>query len=304
MPRSSLLDRLGAAPQLLLCIAVLGWSGNFIVGRLVGDTVPPIQLAFLRWLLAALLLLPFGLAHLRRDAPTLRRHAPLIVALAVTGVVVFNTLVYIGLGSTPAVTGLLLQSVGPLFILAFTALLFRERPRVGQVVGILVSLVGVWVIVSRGQVFSAGVAVGGGEWWFLAAVLSYSLYTALLRLAPKVHPLSILLATFGIGTAILAPMAAVEFASGQRVPATAGAFWAVLYVGIVPSIVSYFCWNRGVGLMGAARAGQYLHLLPVFGAALAFIVLGEALAPFHLVGAAIIATGILLAGRSRPAMPR
>lgn len=294
-----MLRRLHHAPVLLLCIAVLGWSGNFVVGRLVGGTVPPVGLAFTRWVLAFLVLLPFGHRLLRRDLPVLRRHARLVGVLAVTGITVFNTFVYIGLTTTTAVNGLLLQSVGPLLIVALAALFFRDHPTRAQLLGLAVSLIGVWIVVSRGDVLRGRFAVGTGELWILAAVVSYAVYTCLLRARPPVHPVSLLLATFGIGALGLAPFAIAEWLGGHRMPATGGALAAVLYVALVPSIVSYFCWNRGVELLGPGRAGQFIHLMPVFGAVLAFVVLGEALQPFHLVGAAIIGAGILLASRQR-----
>lgn len=295
---------LWSAPSLLLCVAVLGWSGNFVVGRMVGATVPPVALAFCRWLVAVVVLLPFGWRQLRTDLPLLRAQAPLIGVLAVSGITVFNTFVYIGLGTTPVVTGVLLQSVVPVFILVFAAVLFRERPGLTQVAGLTLSLLGVWIVVTGGQMVPtrSGPATGLGALWILAAVISYALYTAVLRLAPPVHPISLLLATFGVGLAFLAPFALGEFLLGARMPPTPGTVAAVLYVALVPSILSYFCWNRGVQLLGGARAGQYIHLMPVFGAVLAFVVLGEALRPYHLLAGAVIGAGIILAGR-RPRIP-
>lgn len=294
-----MLSRLHHAPVLLLCVAVLGWSGNFVVGRLVGGTIPPVGLAFARWCLAFLVLLPFGWRTLQHDLPELRRHALLIGVLSITGVAVFNTFVYIGLSMTTAVNGLLLQSAVPLLIVVFSAVLFRDRPSRAQLLGLVVSLVGVWVVVSRGDLLRGRFVFGTGELWILAAVASYALYTTFLRLRPPVHPASLLLITFGFGALALAPFAMGEWMSGYRMPATAGALAAVLYVALIPSIVSFFCWNRGVELLGASHAGQFIHLMPVFGAILAFLVLDEKIYAFHLAGGAMIGAGIVIASRGR-----
>ena len=297
--RVGVLSWIYASGPLLLCVAVLGWSGNFVVGRLVGGQVPPVQLALARWVIAGAILLPFAWRHLRADARRLRRHWRVLTVLSVTGVAVFNTLVYRGLETTTAVNGLLLQSVCPVLIIVVTALLHREPPRAVQLVGLVVSLAGVWLVITRGEPFGGlGLRVTVGDLWILLAVASYAVYTVALRSRPPVHPLSLLVVTFGAGALVLLPFAAVEVAGGRTIPLTPGALGAVAYVAVIPSIVSYACFNRGVELIGGARAGQFLHLMPVFGAVLAFVFVGERLWWFHLVGAAIIAAGLWLSGRS------
>lgn len=285
---------------LLLCLAVLGWSGNFVVGRLVGASVPPIGLAFSRWVIAFALIAPWSIRRMRRDAAALRAGWRVILVLSITGVAIFNTFVYRGLHTTTAVNGLILQSICPVLIIVFAFLAHREAPHLAQLAGLAISLAGVWIVVTRGQPLgSGGLRVAVGDAWIFAAVVSYAVYSVTLRSRPAVHPLSLLGATFGLGALVLAPFFVAEVASGYTIPATPGALAAVTYVGVIPSIVSYFCFNRGVELAGAARAGQYIHLMPVFGAALAFVVVHESLQPFHLVGAAVIATGIVLAERGR-----
>lgn len=195
-----------------------------------------------------------------------------------------------------------MQSIVPLLILAFVFVLFREPPQVFQLLGLVLSLTGVWVVVTQGSPFDTdALALGGGLGWIFLAVISYALYTALLRQRPPVHPLSLLTATFGLGTLMLAPLTAAEAASGRSLPLTAGSVAAVVYVALVPSLLCYFCYNRGAELVGAARAGQFLHLMPVFGAVLAFFFLGERIHGFHLAGAAFIGAGLAIAAaKQRP----
>ncbi|WP_416973962.1 DMT family transporter [Streptomyces sp. 4F14] len=292
------------SPVLLLCLASAGWSGNFVVGRLTHATVPPVNLAFFRWLTATLILLPFAAARLRRDLPVLVQHKGTVLLLAATGVAAYNTLVYEGLQTTTAISALLMQSVVPLLILVFVFALFHERPQLLQLAGLVVSLAGVWVVVTQGSPFDTGaLALGGGLGWILLAVISYALYTALLRRRPSVHPLSLLTVLFGLGSLMLAPLAAAEAASGRSLPLTAGSVAAVVYVALVPSLLCYFCYNRGAELLGAARAGQFLHLMPVFGAVLAFFFLDERIHGYHLVGAALIAAGLAVAAARQRRAP-
>lgn len=293
--------RLYDSPYHLLVLAMLFWSGNFIVGRAVHATVPPIGLAFWRWTGGLLLVLPFAWRHLRRDLPVLRAHWPLVLLLSAAGIATFNTLVYTGLRSTTALNGLLMQSTMPVFILLCSFLLFGDRPGRAQVGGIVLSLAGVAVIVSRGEPLALlRVPLNMGDVWVFAAVVSYALYSALLRRRPAVHPSSFLATTFALGAAMLLPFHLGEHLSGRALRLEAPTLLAIGYVAVFPSVLAYFCYNRGVELIGANRAGQFLHLMPVFGSLMALLFLGEAFRSFHAGGAALIIAGIVLAARAAP----
>ncbi|MFO7276065.1 MAG: DMT family transporter [Pseudomonadota bacterium] len=290
-----------SAPILLVTTTLL-WSSNFIIGRAAIEHLPPIALAFWRWTVALALLIGPSWKYLRADLPKLRAAWPVVLALSALGVTLFNTLVYIGLRTTTATNGALLQSTNPLIILLFSFLLFRERVTSTQLVAVLISLCGVVVIVARGSLETLlALAVAPGDLLIFLATAGYALYTVLLRRRPQVHPLSLLSATFALGTLLLLPAYAWEHFSVGPVEPTPPVIGAVLYVGIFPSIVSFLCFNRATELIGPARAGQYMHLTPAFGSLLAVIFLGERLHLFHFAGAGLIATGILLADAKRRA---
>lgn len=285
-------------PYVLLALAALFWSGNFVLGRAVSEAVPPIALAFYRWFGGALLILPFALAHTRRDWPVIRRYWPIVLLLSFLGVAVFNTLVYTGLGRTTAINGLLMQSTQPLIIIAFTFLLFRETVRLRQVVAVALSLLGVLTIILRGDPRTlTTIGLNSGDLIIFLAVISYAAYTALLRRRPPIHPFSFLLVTFAAGAAMLLPLYIAESLGGRPLTMTPVSLASIAYVCMFPSILAYLCYNRGVELVGANRAGHFFHLMPVFGSLLAIIFLGERLQTYHALGIGLIMAGIVLAAR-------
>lgn len=290
--------RLWHWPYLLLPLTVLFWAGNFVVGKAVDHSVPPIALAFWRWALAGLIVLPFAIRPLRRDAAALRASWRILLLLATVGIAIFNTLIYVGLQTTTAINGLLLQSLMPVLIVLWSRVLFGERVTIRQALGIAVSLSGAVLIVTRGDpAVLLAFAFNRGDLWVAAAVTSYAAYTALLRLRPAVHPLSFLATTFLAGAALLLPAWLIESAGGRPLVLHGPALLAIAYVAVFPSIVSFLCYNRGVALIGANRAGVFVHLMPLFGTLMAVAFLGESFEPVHAAGLLLILAGIGLAAR-------
>ena len=290
--------RIADRPYVLLVLAALFWSGNFIIGRAVHEAVPPIGLAFWRWAVASLIILAAAYPHLVRDWPALRAGWRNIVLLAVLGVTAYNTLVYVGLQTTSAINSLLMQSTMPVVIILMTFLLFGERFTLLQATGVLVSLGGAVTIVSKGDwVALLGLSFNVGDIWVMGAVASYAAYSALLRRRPSVHPLSLLAATFITGTIALAPFYGWETLVVRAMPGDLATVGAVAYLAVFPSVLAFFCYNRGVQAVGANRAGVFIHLVPVFGKFMAVAFLGEELSLTHLLGMGLIFTGIAIAAR-------
>lgn len=289
-------------PYLLLSLATFFWSTNIVLGRFVVGTIPPILLAQVRWGAAALILLPFVYHHLRRDWHAIRERFAIMIVLTLTGVTLFNALAYYALNYTEAISGLLVQSAAPLMIGLFSFIFFRDSLTTGQLAGIGLSLLGVTVIVSRGNLTDLfQLQFNQGDLWYLLAVVSYSIYAALLRLRPQVHMLSFLGFTIIAGAILQLPSTIVEWNLGFRLEPTATAFVVMAYIVVVPSILGYLFFNRGVDLIGANRAGPFFHLIPVFGSALAIAFLGERPAVYHGVGYALIICGIVIAQKwARP----
>ncbi|HYE50094.1 MAG TPA: DMT family transporter [Azospirillaceae bacterium] len=285
-------------PWLLLVLPPLFWAGNAVIGRAVAGEVPPIALAFWRWTVGMLVLLPFAWGALRADWPLLRRHWRMMLVLATLGVAAFNTFLYLGLETTTVLNAVMLQSAMPVLIALFGVPILGERVGPVQAGGIALSLAGaVWLITHGEPARALEAGFGRGDLWVLAAVVCYALYTVLVRLRPPVGQLTLLTATFALGALELLPLYLAETVSGRPLPVTPASLGAIAYVAVFASILAYFCFNRSVQLSGASRAGMAIHLVPVFGALLSILLLGEEPRAYHAIGMALIAAGIVVARR-------
>jgi drug/metabolite transporter (DMT)-like permease len=287
-------------PYFLLTLAVLFWSGNFILGRAIRADIPPIGLAFWRWVGAALLATCLAVPHLKHDWKDLRSRWPVILLLSLLGIASFNTFVYIGLQWTVAINALLMQSVMPVLIVGISFFLFGISVTWLQAMGIMSSLLGVLTIIGRGDIHVLlSLTVNRGDILVFFAVVCYAFYSVVLRKRPQIHPLSFISATFIVGSSMLFPLYLWESRSIRPVHFDIQTLLAITYLAIFPSVVSYLCFNRGVELVGANRAGIFIHLMPVFGSIMAIVLLGESFQWYHGVGMGLIALGILLATKGR-----
>ncbi|MGA9087714.1 MAG: DMT family transporter [Bradyrhizobium sp.] len=285
-------------PYLLLSITALCWAGNAIVGRLAAGHIPPVTLSFLRWSLAFLLILPLAWKHLRRDWPAIRASLGLMIFLSITGIAAFNTLQYWSLEHTQALNTLLLQSAAPLFVAVWSLILLGIRLTPAQALGVAVSLTGVLVILLHGDLTAlSGIAFNEGDIIFTVALVIFGLYSVLTLKRPKIHGLSFVGFTFGCGAACLIPLLIVELLTRPVMQLNTANLLSMFYVAVFPSTVAYLCFNRGVQLIGANRAAPFFHVVPVFGSVMAIVFLGERPQLFHVVGFALVLTGVFVASR-------
>jgi drug/metabolite transporter (DMT)-like permease len=285
-------------PYLLLSLASLFWAGNIVLGRYVAGHVPPMTLSCIRWIGAFFMLLPFAWPHLRRDWPALRARLPLLVGLSATGFAFNNALSYWALQYTQALNALLIQSSGPLFIALWSLLLFGVRLTWAQLAGIAISLAGVLTIILRGDLGAlASVQFNKGDVMFASALLSFGLYSALMTRRPVTHQLSLIIFTTACGALLLLPFSIWEFSTDFTLQFDALTVTTLVYVVIFPSALAYLFFNRGIMLIGPNRAAPFFHLVPVFGSAMAILLLGEQPRLFHLVGYMLVLAGVVIASR-------
>ncbi|WP_291868800.1 DMT family transporter [Bradyrhizobium sp.] len=288
-------------PYLLLSITALCWAGNAIVGRLAAGHIPPVTLSFLRWSLAFLVILPFAWNHLVRDWAAIRGRFGTMVVLSITGISAFNTMQYWALEHTQALNTLLLQSSAPLFVAIWSLLLLGIRMTLAQAGGLAVSLTGVLIILLQGDLTTLrNIEFNIGDIIFVTALAIFGLYSTLSFKRPQIHGLSFVGFTFGCGAAALIPLLIWELLTRPMMQLNTANLLTLFYVAVFPSTVAYLCFNRGVHLIGANRAAAFFHVVPMFGAAMAIVFLGERPQPFHVIGFALVLTGVFIASR-RPA---
>jgi drug/metabolite transporter (DMT)-like permease len=284
---------------LLLILTTLFWGGNFVVGRAVHADIPPIALAWWRWLVALIIILPFVIRPLWQARSVLLDNWKLLALMSLLGVTGFNTLVYLGLQSLPASNAILLLSACPIFILGFSWVLYKERVNSLQIAGMLVSLIGIWVLVSKGSPLDllTQLGAGSGNLWILSAVICWALYSALLRRRPPGLPgMAFFGLTVVLGWLFLTPFYLHEHWVLERTLAfNKTSFLSIGYVALFASIAAFLFWNKGVEILTPNRAGYFIHLIPVWGILLASVFLSERLQAFHWAGIAFIFTGIWLA---------
>lgn len=276
------------------------WAGNMIVARAIRGDIPPLTLAFGRWVVSFLILLPFAWALMRRDRLRYRQHYRLIIGTALTGIAAFNTFVYIGLHSTTSTNALLLNSCIPVLIMLLGAVFYRQRLNRRQILGLALSLAGVAVIILRGSRHNLlALHFAAGDMWVFAATMCWAVYTLWMKNLPAdIHRTGLTAVQILIGLVALLPFFVWETASGAPVAWQPAALLGLAYVGIFPSVIAYLCYTAAIARFGAVRAGLSIHLMPVFGTLLAFLLLDEQLHAYHGFGIAAIFGGILLSSRS------
>ncbi|MFH9671527.1 DMT family transporter [Streptomyces sp. NPDC017405] len=285
-----------AAPLLGLACAALAtvvWSGSFVTSRGLHDSVPPVQHAFWRWVIALLAVAPFGARRAWRQRHLFRRHARYVLLTSLLGVALYNTLVNQAGLSTPAATMGMIMAASPVLMAVFDRLA-GIRLGARRTAGLLLACAGVALLVGGGAGFSPGTL------WMPAAACCFAGYSALLRRRPAgLDGTAFLFTTFLAGTALLLPAQAVSLAVQGGFRPTPGTVLPLLYVGVASSALAFFAWNKAVALIGATRAGLVYYLQPVCVAALSWALLGERTGPAGLLCLALILAGVVLGAGSR-----
>lgn len=282
---------------LVLLLPPIFWAGNFVVGRAVADSTGPIGLAFSRWSLALLFVLPFILKPLWQYRSTIKKHLFGLCILGFLGVSCFNTFAYIALQETTATNAILLNSFIPIFILLISRVFIGEYISSIQWFGVLVSFLGVVSIITRLDAdIIRNISINTGDLWMLLAALVWAFYSLLLKyLRPKELPQLLFLGVLIIlGTLFLSPVFLLNPFDEEVISWTPMNIKAILYIAIFPSIIATLSWNFGMKKIGAAKGGQFIHLMPFVGAILAIVFLKETLQNYHIIGGSFIALGLWL----------
>lgn len=287
---------------IFLCFASLFWSGNFVIGRFssLENIVSPLSLAFYRWVIAFLILTPFCLHKAVKELPLLKKQPGMIFLIILTGPTLFNTLVYLGLTATTVINSLLIISTTPMLIILFNKLLYKAQTNIFQMIGIFISLIGVCYVIAKGSfqnIFDSEFYFG--DLFILLAVTSWALYSIFLKKNETgVSGFSFLYLSFVFTVILLFPVYLYDiFIQDNFINIDQKTLLVIGYTGIFPSIISYMCWNTGVALIGPNKSGPFLHLMPIFGGILAFLVFRETLEIYHYAGILSVIIGIIITNK-------
>lgn len=287
-------------PYFLLVLAPLIWAGNAIAGKLAVGDIAPMTLVLLRWIVALLVLLPFVLPHVKRDWEAIKPSLGWFLIYGGLGFALFNILFYVAANYTTAINIALIQAAIPMLILLINWLLFRQPLVFAQIIGLLLTLLGVLLIVSRGDwlVFKT-MHFNLGDILMLLAAICYAIYSITLRYRPSVSWLSFIFVSSCAALLVAAPFAAYEIAHAKTAVFNPSlkSWLLLLYVAVLASLVAQISYAKGVSLVGANRAGFAINLIPVFGAFMAVLVLRERFYWFHIVGLVLVMSGIALSER-------
>ena len=281
---------------LVLCVSI--WSGNFIIGRFVSSNMEAIELAFFRWLFVLVLTIPLLFKiDIKKVIKVYKQNFILLTFLAFIGITLFNTFVYIALETTTATNALLINSSIPILILIFSFVIFKAKITKLQTIGILLSTLGVILLVLKGDLTNIlTLEFTSGDFWIIASSVTWALYSTFIKLKPKdLSHLELFLLIVYIGFILLLPWYLMQgYTLERELNILQNNWYFFVYVSLFASLVSFYLWNLGIEKIGAQKTGQFTHLMPVFGAILAFIFLGEVPHMYHLVGVVFIASGIYL----------
>ena len=288
---------------IFLCFASLFWSGNFIIGRLssLENLVSPLSLAFYRWVIAFIILTPFCLQKAIKDLPLLKKQPGMIFLIILTGPTLFNTLVYIGLTATTVINSLLVITTTPMLIILLNKLIYKSETNIYQMIGVIISLLGVSFVIAKGNyqnILNSEFYLG--DLFILLAVTSWALYSIFLKKNETgVSGFSFLYLSFVFTVVLLFPVFLFDiFVQNNYLEFNQNTLLVIGYTGIFPSIFSYICWNTGVALIGPNKSGPFLHLMPIFGGILAFLVFQETLENYHYAGIVSVIIGIIITNKN------
>ena len=287
---------------IFLIFTTLFWAGNFIVGKAASlFEIPPFTLNFYRWTFAWLILAPFTLKEIIEKKNYILENIKLITILGITSITIFNSIVYYSLNFTQVISGVLMISTIPVMIIVFCWILKIEKSNVYQILGVIFSLFGVIVIITKADlVILLNLNFNKGDLWMVVAMFSWAMYSALLRKKKlEISQLSLLQIIISAGLVFLFPAYLIELSLGHKTSIHLPFILILTYVVLFPGLASFIFWIKGISIIGSNRAGIFLHLIPIFSTIMAIIILKEKFMFYHLIGALLIITGIILSSKKK-----
>ena len=283
---------------LLATIAAIIWAGNFVIARGVNQQIPPITLAFFRWSLATLLMLPIAFNKFRSELHILKKHKSYLFWVALSGITLFNTCLYISGHYTTAINMALISTTSsPIFATTLAILFIGERINKYRLMGMMVCLSGVLLLISKGSFQTLlSFTFSVGDLWALAGAFSFAVYNVLVRKKPAtISATTFLLAIFGLGTILILPGFLIEQTNAAPIVWNNALVMSLIYLGAGTSVISFMCWNAAIKRIGAGTTVLFGNLIPIISTIEAVIFLNEPFKQIHMISAGIVIIGLILA---------
>ena len=283
---------------LLATIAAIIWAGNFVIARGVNQQIPPITLAFFRWSLATVLMLPIAFNKFRSELHILKKHKSYLFWVALSGITLFNTCLYISGHYTTAINMALISTTSsPIFATTLAILFIGERINKYRLMGMMVCLSGVLLLISKGSFQTLlSFTFSVGDLWALAGAFSFAVYNVLVRKKPAtISATTFLLAIFGLGTILILPGFLIEQTNAAPIVWNNALVMSLIYLGAGTSVISFMCWNAAIKRIGAGTTVLFGNLIPIISTIEAVIFLNEPFRQIHMISAGIVIIGLILA---------
>lgn len=282
----------------LAVLASLIWSGNFIIARAVYDRIPPVSLAFYRWFLATIIILPFAIKKFRAEWHTVKQSWQYLFWASLTGITLFNTFVYIAGHSTTAINMALIGTTSsPVMAIIMARIFLKEKIGWLKLAGLVLCIAGILFLLSKGNFQNlVRLKFSTGDAWILLAAFCFAVYNTLVKKKPaSISPINFLFTSFSLGTLLLLPFYVWEFSQASAVRWDAEVLLSILYLALGASVICFFIWNKAINILGAGRTVLFGNLIPIFASIEAVIKLNEQFTWIHIVSMIIVFTGLLLA---------
>jgi drug/metabolite transporter (DMT)-like permease len=288
---------------LLLVLCNLFWAGNYVFGKYVVAEMSPFWITFSRWFLASFILVAVAYIVEKPDWRAVIKEWKTLTVMAILGVVIYTMIVYEALNYTSSTNAALVNALNPAVIAIFTVIFLKERISKQQVLGIGVSLVGVFIVLTKGnlwQIFQ--MEYNKGDLLMIAAILLWTIYSIIGKQFKRIPPITATAASAVIATILMAPFAIYQ---GIDITALSPMAWTgIIYITIFPSVCSFIFWNIGVKELGANRTAIFLNLIPVFTAIISFA-LGNRITTAQILGGLLVFVGVYVTtGMNRRLEPK
>ena len=283
-----------------MVLASLFWSGNFIVGKFATlFEIPPLSLNVFRWISVWLILMPFTYKEIYNNLHNIKKNWLIISFMGVITISTFNSVVYYALNYTQVINAVLVLAAIPAATIVFSSLMNIEKTNIFQLLGLFLSIIGIGSIISNGDIQKiTSLNFNKGDLWMLVCVITWALYSTLLKKNKfQLSQFSLIQLMVSAGLLFLIPQLLYEKSIGLEVNFNKAFFIILFYVVIFPGIAAYYCWQKGVEIIGPNQASMFIQLMPLFSAIMAIIIFKEQFELYHFVGAAFVVSGIYLSNR-------